>query len=164
MTTSRARIEATRLARLHNAFERVCARHKAGATFSSELHRLRGRRQRGPFRRYAMSTLWALFARWRRDPRPQTLARRYKPGKRPVPTDLINQALDLLAAEPTCSVRKAHAAVMRSVAAQRRISYSSLCRYVRSRVPGGWTAQRLRRLAAVRELAELDEGLKRFAR
>ena len=167
MPTPRETAERRRCQRLHQAFLDLQSLHQtSGKRLNSLIRALSHRMLRGPYEPYSASSIRRLYDRWKRNPSPETLGHRYKPGKPSIPTSITGAVLRRLRANPTITVREAmemaratwcsRYARRGAVPARFPASLASIGRHIAARLPISWTEQRRRRRAALAELAELD--------
>lgn len=179
-TTAR---EERRLQRLNKAFVEVCEAVAQGEKLTLALKRMRARQLRAPYVGYSLPSLYRLYFRWRRDPRPETLAKNYRPGKARVCQETLDDFTRRLRANPTASVREVYEQMRNDWRRGKRlpgiaswrgkhraaprfpVSEPTLRRHAAALLPLPWTEQRRRRMAALREIERLDailnENLKR---
>lgn len=155
-----------RCLRLHEAFAEVQQRHGSGkARLMVMLRGLSRRRLRGPYEAYSLASIIRLYANWRRDPQPETLAHRYTSGKPSIPREIIDAVLQRMIAAPTLGIPEAldqERAAWKARKPRRRgkaarfPSASSISRHMAARLPISWAQQRRQRLAALAKIAQLD--------
>lgn len=114
MTSDRKPVfEVRRTERLHAAFAVLWIKRVQGAQLKRELRKLARRFLKSRSEAYSMQSLYRLWYLWTKDPRPETLARKYKATAR-VPTSpaVLVEFIRRVSATPDLSCRRAYSSLV----------------------------------------------------